>query len=184
MSRDINYGYGLKTYLGSDLLNRLIQAAPNFFTLANLGSGVIALVFIVNHLVLLTTVMILLSAVCDFLDGKVARKLKVNSEFGVELDSLSDVVSFGVVPGLALYETVPHHLISTLVLMLFPMAGALRLARFNTRPTIGYFEGLPIPAAGILIGLCLLLPFTYRILPYVAILLAILMVSKIRMIKF
>ncbi len=168
---------------GFDLLLRFVESIPNLFTLSNLGSGVIALVFIANHLPTVATVFIFLSAVFDFLDGKVARKLKVASEFGVELDSLADIVSFGVVPALALYETVPHHLVSTLDLLFFPFAGALRLARFNTRPTVGYFEGLPIPAAGIITGLLLWAPVLYGIVPYVALLLAFFMVSKIRVKK-
>lgn len=136
---------------GFDLLDRIIRYFPNIFTLSNLGSGIVALVFIVNHLPLIATLFVVLSAVFDMLDGKIARSLKVTSEFGVELDSLADIVSFGVVPALALYETIPHQAASTMALMVFPIAGALRLARFNTRPTKGYFEGLPIPAAGLLV---------------------------------
>lgn len=162
---------------------RIVETIPNLFTLSNLGSGVLALVFIVNHLPAVATVMILLSAFFDFLDGKVARKLKVASEFGVELDSLADIVSFGVVPALALYETVPHNIVSTLDLLFFPFAGALRLARFNTRPTVGFFEGLPIPAAGIILGLLLWCPGFSGVVQYVALLLSFLMVSKMRIKK-
>ncbi len=143
----------------------------------------IALVFVANHHTKVATLFILLSAVFDMLDGKIARKLKVTSEIGVELDSLADIVSFGVVPSLALYETVPHDIVATLALLFFPFAGALRLARFNTRPTVGYFEGLPIPAAGIIVGLLLWWPILYDIAPYVALLLSLLMVSKVRIKK-
>ncbi|MDB5085129.1 MAG: CDP-diacylglycerol--serine O-phosphatidyltransferase [Bacilli bacterium] len=165
-------------------MGRIIRAVPNLFTLSNLCFGVIALVFIVNHLPLVATLLILCSALCDLLDGKVARQFKVISEFGVELDSLADVVSFGVVPALQLYEAVPHQLVSTLALLVFPVAGALRLARFNTHPTIGYFEGLPIPAAGILIGLSLWIPALHRFVPVLALLLSLLMMSKLRVMKF
>jgi CDP-diacylglycerol---serine O-phosphatidyltransferase len=166
------------------LLQRIINFTPNFFTLSNLSCGVIALVFIVNHHPIPATFLVFASAFCDLLDGKVARKLKVDSEFGVELDSLSDVVSFGVVPALMVFETVPYHLISSFVLLLFPIGGALRLARFNTRPTSGSFEGLPITAAGLITAALLWFPSIYWLVPYIALLLAILMVSKIRVKKF
>ena len=104
----------------------------------------------------------------------------MTSEFGVELDSLADVVSFGVVPALAFYETSPGHLLSALVLILFPIAGALRLARFNTRPKVGYFEGLPITAAGLTLCLLLWIPIYFNAIAYAALLFSILMVSKIR----
>lgn len=164
-------------------MDRLIKAAPNLFTLSNLSCGVIALVFIVNHMPTFAILMIVFSTVFDFLDGKVARKLKVTSEFGVELDSLADLISFGVVPSLILYETVPHHVISTVDLIFFPIAGALRLARFNTRPTVGYFEGLPITAAGLILGILLWIPVVHPFTPYIALLLALLMISRLRVIK-
>lgn len=167
-----------------DLLQRMIRFSPNIFTLANLGSGMISLVFIVNHLPRYATAFIFLSAFFDLFDGKVARALKVSSEFGVELDSLADVVSFGVVPALAFFESNPNELLSHLVLILYPFAGALRLARFNTRPTSGFFEGLPITAAGLTLGLLLWVPDWYQIVSCLALLLAILMVSKVRVKKF
>lgn len=168
---------------GFDPMVRIIHLFPNTFTLLNLGCGIVALVFIVNHLPIIATVLIVLAALFDLFDGRIARSLKVASEFGVELDSLADVVSFGVVPALALYETVPQHFASTIALMVFPMAGALRLARFNTRPTKGFFEGLPIPAGGLLLGLLLWFPSSYIFAPYAALILATLMVSKIRIKK-
>ena len=161
-------------------MQRIIQFFPNIFTLANLSSGMTALVLIVNHLPRYATILILFSALFDLFDGKVARALKVTSEFGVELDSLADVVSFGVVPALAFYETSPGHLLSALVLILFPIAGALRLARFNTRPKVGYFEGLPITAAGLILCLLLWIPIYFNAIAYAALLFSILMVSKIR----
>jgi CDP-diacylglycerol--serine O-phosphatidyltransferase len=163
---------------------RVVKTIPNLFTLANLVSGVFALVFIVNHFPRVATLFILLAALFDFLDGRIARKLRVTSELGVQLDSLADLVSFVVVPALALYETVPHHFLSTLSLILFPIAGALRLSRFNIRPTVGYFEGLPVPAAGITVGVLLWLPFVYSIVPIISVILSFLMVSTIRVKKF
>lgn len=164
-------------------LIRIVKTLPNFFTVGNLVCGVIAIVLIVHHKPQVAIFLILLSGLFDFLDGKIARKLKVTSEFGVELDSLADLVSFGVSPALALYEAVPHQVVSTLDLVFFPIAGALRLARYNTRPTVGFFEGLPITAAGIILGLLLWLPNFYYFVPYVALGLSFLMISKIRIRK-
>ena len=90
--------------------------------------------------------------VLDSLDGRVARALNAQSELGKELDSLSDVISFGVAPALIMNITSfhdMHHALIWTVTAVFPMCGALRLARFNVQSgTPGYFIGLPIPAAG------------------------------------
>lgn len=164
-------------------MSRILKLIPNLFTLCNLGSGVIGLVFIVSGIAMAAFFFILLSAIFDFFDGKVARKLKVTGEFGAELDSLADVVSFGVVPALAVFNVAPPTFIAKLALVLFPMAGALRLARFNLNPTVGYFEGLPIPAAGIGAGVLLWIPALYPYAPWIVLVLAFLMVSKIRVPK-
>jgi len=107
---------------------------------------------------------LLLAAVVDFLDGFVARLFKATSEMGKQLDSLADVVSFGVAPGLILYQLLrismaaePMGLETSsswlLPAMFFPMAAAWRLARFNLDTTNkNYFEGVPTPAAGLLIA--------------------------------
>lgn len=107
---------------------------------------------------------LLLAAVIDFFDGFVARLFKATSEMGKQLDSLADVVSFGVAPGLILYQFIritlaaePDGLetssIWLLPAMFFPMAAAWRLARFNLDETHkNYFEGVPTPAAGLLVA--------------------------------
>ena len=104
------------------------------------------------------------AAVVDFLDGFVARLLNATSEMGKQLDSLSDVVSFGVAPSMILYQLLRTSFIKeetgleTSVISLFPAfivacAGAYRLARFNIDTTQAYgFKGVPIPAAGLLIA--------------------------------
>jgi len=110
------------------------------------------------------SIFIAIAAVIDFLDGFVARLLKASSEMGKQLDSLADVVSFGVAPGMIAYEFLrvayaqqPNGIeVNQLLLMpafLIPCAGAYRLARFNidTTQSTG-FKGVPIPAAGLLIA--------------------------------
>ncbi len=153
---------------------------PNIFTLLNLFFGCLAIVFIMQPGLTLSTdssgdnlvalpermgvagFFIFLAALIDFLDGFVARLLKVPSELGKQLDSLADVVSFGVAPGLIAYQFLrisfaqqPDGLdISFAWLLpafLLPCAGAYRLGRFNTDPgqQVG-FKGVPIPAVGLL----------------------------------
>ena len=159
-----------------------MKQIPNLLTLLNLLFGCLAIVSILQPGLTFTTdesgqslvvlpqklywasVFIGCAAVIDFLDGFVARLFKASSGLGAQLDSLSDVVSFGVAPGFIVYEFLrfsfsqqPDGLnISTawlLPALLIPCAGAYRLARFNidTSQSTG-FKGVPIPAAGLLIA--------------------------------
>ncbi|MFM1794403.1 MAG: hypothetical protein RL642_788 [Bacteroidota bacterium] len=110
------------------------------------------------------SIFILIAAVIDFLDGFVARLMHATSDMGKQLDSLSDVVSFGVAPGLILYQLLriayaaePSGLETSMLMMLpallIPMAAAWRLARFNLDTVDrGHFVGLPVPAAGLFIA--------------------------------
>jgi CDP-diacylglycerol--serine O-phosphatidyltransferase len=84
----------------------------------------------------LASIFIFFSAVLDHLDGRIARKLKVNSELGVELDSLADIVSFGVAPALLFHSIAAPSILTSLAFILFPTMGALRLARFSARITL------------------------------------------------
>ena len=123
--------------------------------------------------------MVIIAMLCDGLDGRVARALNVQSEFGKELDSLSDVISFGVAPAFIMYvsalsEIQPSALV-WIVTAIFPICGALRLARFNVIDgTPGYFTGLPIPAAGGVV--CTFALFSKDVSP-VFLILAMLLVS-------
>lgn len=97
-------------------------------------------------------ILIGLAAVADFCDGLVARLLHAVSDIGAELDSLADLVSFGIAPAMVLYNMMLEHGEGhwSLVAMLLPVFGAIRLARYNTDPTQGtVFTGLPIPANAI-----------------------------------
>ena len=160
-----------------------MKQIPNIFTLLNLVFGCIAIVFALQTDAInifqgddLTTsfnmpeklsyaaICIGIAAVIDFLDGFIARLFKATSELGKQLDSLSDIVSFGVAPAVILYQFLRLSFmqeenafsVSTLWLMpafIFAAAGAFRLARFNIDPSQAYgFKGVPIPAAGIMIA--------------------------------
>ena len=136
---------------------------PNFITSLNLTSGFIAIIFAANGHLLTASWLILSAMIFDFLDGFSARLLKVYSALGKELDSLADIVSFGVAPGLIIYHllyssislnstlTVNSDFLKSAILMLIaaimPVCGAIRLAIFNLDSTqTTSFKGLPIPA--------------------------------------
>lgn len=129
---------------------------PNFITLLNLLSGCVGIVFALQGDMLLAATFIWGAALMDFLDGFAARLLKVHSTIGKELDSLADVVSFGVLPSCILF----HMLQETSASEILPYAGfmvalfsALRLARFNVdHRQSDSFIGLPVPANAIMIS--------------------------------
>jgi CDP-diacylglycerol---serine O-phosphatidyltransferase len=160
-----------------------MKQIPNLFTLLNLVFGCIAIVFILQtgqsfvyidqngftswdlpEKIAIGSLFIFAAGLVDFLDGFVARLFKASSEMGKQLDSLADVVSFGVAPGLILYQLLRISFakeidgldVSVMALLpafLIPCAGAWRLARFNIDTTQQFsFKGIPIPAAGITIA--------------------------------
>jgi CDP-diacylglycerol--serine O-phosphatidyltransferase len=149
--------------------------------MGNLISGLFSITFIMSDYLRMAALFIFLAAFLDLFDGRIARKLKVNSELGVELDSLADVVSFGIAPALLFHTLSPHSLLTSVAFVLYPSMGALRLARFSAKPTIGYFMGIPITLSGLIMASMGLFLYSN---PYITILLAILMVSPVRIKKF
>lgn len=130
---------------------------PNALTLLNLLFGVIGIVWVLDGRILTGAYFVLIAAGFDFLDGFAARLLKVQSDMGKELDSLADVVSFGVLPGLILFMMTktsadPESFLPYLTLIV-PMLSAYRLAKFNldTRQS-DRFIGLPTPANALLLS--------------------------------
>jgi CDP-diacylglycerol---serine O-phosphatidyltransferase len=133
----------------------IAKTIPNLFTVGNLFLGIVAMLLAFNGDALYlnyAAIMVIIGMLLDGLDGRLARMLNVQSEFGKELDSLSDVVTFGVAPALIMYVVLLQDMgwAGILLTGLFPVCGALRLARFNsmTGGNTGYFVGLPITAAG------------------------------------
>ena len=159
-----------------------MKQIPNFFTLLNLFFGCLAIIFILQNgisisyndegtqlidmpeKIWMASLFIGLAGVVDFLDGFVARLFKANSSLGKELDSLADLVSFGVAPGLIIYQFLRMSFMKEengldvslgwlLPALLIPCAAAYRLAKFNLDDSQQYsFKGLPTPAAGLLIA--------------------------------
>ncbi|OFY49080.1 MAG: CDP-diacylglycerol--serine O-phosphatidyltransferase [Bacteroidetes bacterium GWF2_41_31] len=137
---------------------------PNTITLFNLLSGVLSIFYAMSGQLDMAAWFIFAAALFDFLDGFAARLLHAKSAIGGQLDSLADVVSFGVAPGFILFQMIdmshgqPMHTTESFTILPFlafivPAFGALRLARFNVDDNqTDSFKGLPIPACGIFIA--------------------------------
>jgi CDP-diacylglycerol---serine O-phosphatidyltransferase len=186
---------------------------PNFITSLNLATGFIAVIFILNGDSLTASWLILLAMVFDFLDGFASRILKAYSDLGKELDSLADMVSFGVVPGLIIYSLLSTALLSAgfgssgnaylykilicIVSALFPVCAGLRLAKFNIDPSqTSSFKGLPTPGAALAV-VTLLLASVYSasesiqslissplLVSLFSIIISLLMVSRLPLLSF
>lgn len=159
-----------------------MKQLPNAFTLLNLVFGCLAIVYTLQNGVMITvdaegtellyipekiwmaSLFIGLAAVVDFLDGFVARFFNAHSEMGKQLDSLSDLVSFGVAPAMIIYQFLrlsfaqqenglDVSLLAVIPAFILPCAAAWRLARFNLDSSQSYsFKGMPVPAAGIFVA--------------------------------
>ncbi|MDB5055585.1 MAG: CDP-diacylglycerol/serine O-phosphatidyltransferase [Bacilli bacterium] len=165
------------------------KSVPNMFTIGNLFLGILSMILVYNKHPELAAIFVIVAMLMDGLDGRVARALNAQSEFGKELDSLSDVISFGLAPAFIMYvvafsdASVVNEPIAWIITSIFPICGAMRLARFNVvAGTPGYFIGLPIPAAGGF--LCTLALFANELSPYIllvaTLLLSYLMVSRVK----
>ena len=169
---------------------------PNIITLGGVCLGISSIKFSIDGNFSLAVTLILLAAILDALDGRIARLIKGTSEFGKELDSLTDFVSFGIAPVLILYfwELNTYGKLGWAIALIFSVCCVLRLARFNLTKIdndqewkSNFFEGVPSPAGGLLI----LMPLIYELsnldlnlniksfTPYLTILIAFLLVSKI-----
>ncbi|MCG8529098.1 MAG: CDP-diacylglycerol--serine O-phosphatidyltransferase, partial [Desulfovibrionales bacterium] len=131
-------------------LKKGVYILPNLFTSMNLFCGYYSILASVQSRFVEAAIAILIGAVFDLLDGKIARATNTTSKFGIEYDSLADLITFGLSPALLMVlwglQTMGRP--GWLVGFLFVTCGALRLARFNTTTSTSTdFEGLPIPAA-------------------------------------
>lgn len=183
---------------------RRIYLLPNLFTAASLFCGLLAILNIYNVAGApeemtwryeMSCWLILLAAVLDLLDGWVARMTHTESAFGVQFDSLADVVAFGVAPAILIYTrlvNMENRQLADVITTLFAISGALRLARFNVQKAKTErksFTGLPIPAAaGTIVSSYLFFQridpdwnneFILKVLPFLVVGLSYLMVSKV-----
>ena len=169
---------------------------PNILTLAGVCLGISSIKFSIDGNFSLAVIFILFVAILDALDGRVARLIKGTSEFGKELDSLTDFVSFGIAPVFILYfwELKNYGKLGWAITLIYSVCCVLRLARFNLTKINSqeiwknnYFEGVPSPAGGILILFPLIFDLAQlntmlemrSITPFFTVLVAVLLVSKI-----
>ena len=169
---------------------------PNILTLAGVCLGISSIKFSIDGNFSLAVTLILFAAILDALDGRIARLIKGTSEFGKELDSLTDFVSFGIAPVFTLYfwELNYYGKLGWTITLIYSVCCVLRLARFSLTKIEetqewknNFFEGIPSPAGGLLI----LMPLIYELsdinigievknfTPYLTLIIAILLVSKI-----
>lgn len=167
---------------------------PNVFTFINLSCGIISILSVMSGNYAKAGIFILIAGLVDRYDGRVARFLNVSSELGKELDSLADLVSFGVAPSILTYILFdfanfgPKGLLGFAILLLFPICGAYRLARYNTSDFDGVFTGVPITIAGCFMAIFALLNLKGATSIYIAVIIMLifsyLMVSSFQLKKF
>ena len=169
---------------------------PNILTIAGVCLGISSIKFSLDLNFNMAVIFITLAAILDALDGRIARLIKGTSDFGKELDSLTDFVSFGIAPAFIIYfwELNKYGKIGWAITLIYSVCCVLRLARFNLTKIEetqewknNFFEGIPSPAGGLLILMPLIYELTdlnigldiKKFTPYLTVLIAILLVSKI-----
>jgi CDP-diacylglycerol--serine O-phosphatidyltransferase len=176
---------------------RGVYLLPNLITTGSLFAGFYAIVAAIDGRFRAAAIAILVSLVLDGLDGRVARMTKSTSGFGMQYDSLADLVAFGVAPGILVYlwALKPYEQFGWVAAFLFVVCGALRLARFNVQQGSmdpRYFNGLPIPAAATMIATSIIFyyeigewaPERHVFILAMIYLLSFLMVSNIKYVSF
>ncbi len=171
---------------------KLAYLIPNFFTASSIFSGFFSITLAIEGNFTLAAWMVLLALIFDGLDGRVARLTNTTSKFGMEFDSLADIIAFGAAPAVLLYTYIGHDYdrLGIVISSLYVMFGAIRLARFNvmnatTEPSV--FIGIPIPTAAVFLSILILLFEKYQfsatfgvIMMIVMMGVSLLMVSNIR----
>lgn len=154
---------GLRSVEFRDRFYRRRYVVPNAVTLGNMFCGFLAIIYATSNRLENAAIAIGLAILLDGLDGRVARKLQATSKFGVEFDSFSDLVSFGVAPAIVIYNwcfRLPADEWGVFVTFVYALCAAGRLARFNiSDPNLKAFTGLPTPgAAGVVAAIVYALP--------------------------
>lgn len=153
---------------------------PNIFTFINLGFGIFSILATFDENYLWSGIFIIIAGLVDRYDGRIARYLQVSSDLGKELDSLADLVSFGVAPSILVYLLFnlenfgPAGILGIAVLLTFPICGAYRLARYNATDFDGTFTGVPITITGTFIALFVIIVHNLNISIYIPIILMLL----------
>jgi CDP-diacylglycerol--serine O-phosphatidyltransferase len=160
---------------------------PNGITSLNLMLGAAAIIIALQHESGIPVCLILLCGLLDIIDGRIARKLALSSDFGRYFDSMADMVAFGVASGVVarLFLLNDMGAYGTAAVVIYILCAGIRLARFNAHGNNRYFVGLPVPAAGAVIALMVAIKhIPAYICLFVILLLSLLMVSNIRVPSF
>ena len=158
---------------------RKLFKLPDVFTLLNVSMGLLAILLVISDRYYFAITALILAVVLDYLDGRVARMIGREGDFGKQLDSLADTISFGVAPAIFGFTLIQTKF-AVIVFALFLFAGVLRLARYNIIEFNGEFAGMPITVNGLVIPLVYILGVPAKAYPYIYLFLAILMVSPLK----
>jgi CDP-diacylglycerol--serine O-phosphatidyltransferase len=203
----------IKVPIKKEDVKKSIYIIPSLFTCGNMAFGILSILSSIEGDFIPAAWFLVGALACDILDGRIARMTKTTSEFGMQLDTLSDLISFGAAPAVMMYMLVLNTMgnIGIAIAILFVLCSALRLARFNvlaqSSEVYKHFVGLPTPAsAGVIISFVLsyqllmpaeyslnfktipalmeLMPSFFKIMPIVIVVLSFLMVSNIPYMSF
>lgn len=154
---------------------------PIFITCGNLSAGFLAALLAIQGRFVAAAILVLAAAGLDLLDGAMARRGASECEFGGNLDSLADLVSFGITPAIAIYLSSLQALptAGVAVCLFYVVCGALRLARFPLVKSRNHFVGLPVPPAGVVLAGLAAITLTWPLALAVVLLFSVLMVSRI-----
>ncbi len=163
----------------------------DLFTLSNVGLGLLSIIFSITDNFKYSAIVLLVAVVFDYLDGKIAVSMHQQNPFGKELDSLSDTVSFGVAPAIFGFSLIqlnhtmkqPELVFGIIAFAIFLFCGILRLARYNIMDIKGIYSGMPITLNGLIIPIAYFAKVPVNFYPYIYLVLALLMVSSIRVKK-
>ncbi len=163
----------------------------DLFTLFNVALGLVSIVFSITDYFMQAVITLLIAAGFDYLDGKIAESMHQQNSFGKELDSLADTVSFGVAPAIFGFSIMqidyamnhPQLLFGIIAFAVFLFCGILRLARYNIMDIKGVYRGMPITLNGIIIPIAYFANVPVKFYPYIYLVLALLMVSSIKVKK-
>ena len=160
-----------------------LMKIADIFTVGNLCCGVLSIFLAMDGLFDLSALLLFLAVVFDVLDGKIAGLMHQKNLFGKQIDSMSDLVSFGVAPALLFYSLSSPGILGIIVALFFVACGMLRLARYNISEEAG-FEGVPITVNGVLFPLLFLLfssyPDSLNYWPIIFLIQSVLMISTFK----
>ena len=147
-----------------------VAMLPNILTFCNITMGLLAIIVAASEQYALAGTLIIIGAFFDRFDGKLARKFEVTSELGKQLDSLADVITFGMAPAITTFmlSFTELRLLGLVLASTFVICGAYRLARFNILNYDNVFVGLPITVAGFLLALFAVYQAKFDIHPYLS----------------